>query len=764
MSKLKGKDIQKLKSYRIVEQASRRNSITDKITNKKHSYYIGNIDFGLEARPTTNISLTKLVSGIRVETADGEEILDVEYEPQYSENGTLLLNDNGVPTVDNTVTTGAEHMQALNSSTTDTWNKAGMTKDMTDEEKTPDALKQIYRSLKTTQGFYYINIDEDLMQGAVITLRYSIVVANESEVDTLGMLTGYKTGENIYEEVANIFKEGISKNGQYEYFRTKANNTLPTYVTDENTKEIKTTNVQGFKYGYFSGATYYTGAYHTDTYVVETRIDQIIDYVDNNLNVREEDNSTKDSSWRTVSLKELVEGDIQKDIVGQENDNNVYENDITLKYVPYEYAKQYTKEKQKNKEDEPKKVISVNNVGNMLADEVYRIKDLGTNNLGEIESRIPYAKANGEIKVDENGTIKDDNGNGNEMTIMDSIGREYITAQRNNILLSIPETDKNPDLYKYLIPAKALTAKPKRERERKNDGTEVEVAVAITIKVDDITDKEINNENTSNEVKEAMIKLINDFRERKDSVKENFPDTLEGLKNYINAYMADENFNGDEKIYEIAEGKLLKLAQETIATELSEYVYGTQNGESEIYEDDKVKGYEKKNGDTSAKIKITATRTISPESTADERDDLTFENLAEILQFSNEAGRRDEFATVGDAQVWEGAWQASTGMTPQGGDPGRESFGDEESGQYKDNNQTKNNEAKKVTRTKERYDTDTTEMVLLSPPTGLSQRELVELGTVKTQNNILLISVLTLTMTATIIIVIKISNRKKFYR
>lgn len=763
MSKLKLVDntitIQKLESYRIVEQARRRNSITDKITNKEHSYYIGNIDFGLEARPTTNISLTKLVSGIRVETADGEEILDVEYEPQYSENGTLLLNDNGVPTVDNTVTTGAEHMQALNSSTTDTWNKAGMT----DEEKTPDALKQIYRSLKTTQGFYYINIDEDLMQGAVITLRYSIVVANESEVDTLGMLTGYKTGEDIYNEVATIFGTGNSENEKYEYLSTKANNTLPTYGTAE--KAI-TENIQGFKYGYFSGATYYTGAYHTDTYVVETRIDQIIDYVDNNLNVREEDNSTKDSSWRTVSLKELVEGDIQKDIVGQENDNNIYENNITLKYVPYEYAKQYTKEKQKNKEDEPKKVISVNNVGNMLADEVYRIKNLGTNNLGEIESRIPYAKANGEIKVDENGTIKDDNGNknGNEMTIMDSIGREYITAQRNNILLSIPETDKNPDLYKYLIPAKALTAKPKRERERKNDGTEVEVAVAIVIKVDEITKEKINNENTSNEVKDAMSKLINDFRERKDSAKEKFPDTLEGLKNYINAYMVDENFNGDEKIYEIAEGKLLKLAQGTIATELSEYVYGTQNGESAIREDNKIKGYEKKNGDTSAKIRITATRTISPESTADERDDLTFENLAEILQFSNEAGRRDEFATVGDAQVWEGAWQASTGMTPQGGDPEVGSFGNEESGQYNNNNQTSNNEAKTVTRTKERYDTDTTEMVLLSPPTGLSQRELVELGTVKTQNNILLISALTLTMTATIIIVIKISNRKKFYR
>ena len=707
---------------------------TIEIKNKKIPYYIGNIDFGLEARPTTNISLTKLVSGIRVETADGEEILDVEYEPQYSENGTLLLNDNGVPKVDNTITTGAEHMQALNSSTTDIWgNTADRNAENQNGEKA-NVVKQMYRNLKTTQGFYYINIDEDLMQGAVITLRYSIVVANESEVDTLGMLTGFGNGEQIYDEVVAILENDGSKSSykfneaslsdNYKYVEAKAESEIPTYKDNKITEN----NIGDLKYGYYTGATYYSGDYHEDTYVVETRIDQIIDYVDNNLNVREEDNSTKDSSWRTVSLKELVEGEIQKDVVGQENSNNKYSKTLdknTLKYVAYG--------------SNETKTIEVSNVGNMLSDKVYRT---------ELDSNVEDKNLENELKnasVD-NDTIKDKKGE-KIVTILDSNAREYITAQRNNILLSIPETDKNPDLYKYLIPAKALTAKPNII-----DGT----AVAIEIKVDEITDEKINNENTSNEVKGAMKELIKKFKERENLVM--YPATLEGLKNYINAYMVDENFNGDEKIYEIAEGKLLKLAQETIATELSKYVYGTQNGEREIYKDDKIKGYEKKNGDTSAKIKITATRTISPESTAEEREDLTFENLAEILQFSNEAGRRDEFATVGDAQVWEGAWKASTGYTPQGGIPKDSTDGGEDGGN------TETNESVTNTKTKERYDTDTTEMVLLSPPTGLSQRELVELGTVKTQNNILLISVLTLTMTATIIIVIKISNRKKFYR
>ena len=693
-----------------LERDSESNEI--KIDGIMIPYYIGNIDFGLEARPTTNISLTKLVSGIRVETADGEEILDVEYEPQYSEDGTLLLNENGVPTVENSVTTGAEHMQALNSSTTDIWgNTTDKNAKNQNGEKT-NVVKQMYRNLKTTQGFYYINIDEDLMQGAVITLRYSIVVANESEVDTLGMLTGFGNGEQIYE----------------------ANNKLPEY----NGNKINKDTNQGMKYGYYTGATYYNGKYHPETYVVETRIDQIIDYVDNNLNVREEDNSTKDSSWRTVSLKELVEGEIQKDIVGQnwtENAdhktlNNTYsktlsviksnENEETLKYVAYG--------------SNGIKTIEVNNVGNMLSDKVYRKVFEENVEDKDLENELKNASVTGSITVNkDNDKIEDSTGK--SVTILDSNAREYITEQRNNILLSIPEADKNPDLYKYLIPAKALTAKPENEDLRININKDM-----------------IDQNKVSSQIRIAMEYLIDKYNDKNSKFSKN----LEGLKNCLDVNVYSElPEEYDQQIYEIARGKILELAQNTIEDKLSKYVYGTQNGSRFLENDNK---YEKINGETSAKIKITATRTISPESTAEEREDLTFENLAEILQFSNEAGRRDEFATVGDAQVWEGAWKASTGYTPQGGIPEDSIDGGEDGGN------TETNESVTKTKTKERYDTDTTEMVLLSPPTGLSQRELVELGTVKTQNNILLISVLTLTMTATIIIVIKISNRKKFYR
>lgn len=700
---------------------------TIEIKNKKIPYYIGNIDFGLEARPTTNISLTKLVSGIRVETADGEEILDVEYEPQYSENGTLLLNDNGVPKVDNTITTGAEHMQALNSSTTDIWgNTADRNAENQNGEKA-NVVKQMYRNLKTTQGFYYINIDEDLMQGAVITLRYSIVVANESEVDTLGMLTGFGNGEQIYDEVVAILENDGSKSSykfneaslsdNYKYVEAKAESEIPTYKDNKITEN----NIGDLKYGYYTGATYYSGDYHEDTYVVETRIDQIIDYVDNNLNVREEDNSTKDSSWRTVSLKELVEGEIQKDVVGQEDSNNKYSKILdknTLKYVAYG--------------SNETKTIEVSNVGNMLSDKVYRTELDSNVEDKDLENELKNASVTGSLR-DEEGVIKD--ANGKIVTILDSNAREYITAQRNNILLSIPETNKNPDLYKYLIPAKALTAKP--------NGRDVPV-----------TFNQLNMDSIVNNLDEKVKEIYNVYKNEGRNPKY----TLEDVINFVNVFYDNEVLENDEKAkqaneYRIAKDKLIEEVKKAIEDQIKDYVYGTQNGLQP-----NGNKYNKINGETSAKIKITATRTISPESTAEEREDLTFENLAEILQFSNEAGRRDEFATVGDAQVWEGAWKASTGYTPQGGIPEDSIDGGEDGGN------TETNESVTKTKTKERYDTDTTEMVLLSPPTGLSQRELVELGTVKTQNNILLISVLTLTMTATIIIVIKISNRKKFYR
>ncbi len=716
--------------YEIEAQAKKVNPEENEgkeFKNKKIPYYIGNIDFGLEARPTTNISLTKLVSGIRVETADGEEILDVEYEPQYSEDGTLLLNDNGVPKVDNTITTGAEHMQALNSSTTDIWeNTADRNAENQNGEKA-NVVKQMYRNLKTTQGFYYINIDEDLMQGAVITLRYSIVVANESEVDTLGMLTGFGNGEQIYDEVVAILENDGSKSSykfneaslsdNYKYVEAKAESEIPTYKDNKITEN----NIGDLKYGYYTGATYYSGDYHEDTYVVETRIDQIIDYVDNNLNVREEDNSTKDSSWRTVSLKELVEGEIQKDVVGQEDSNNKYSKILdknTLKYVAYG--------------SNETKTIEVSNVGNMLSDKVYRTELDSNVEDKDLENELKNASVTGSLR-DEEGVIKD--ANGKIVTILDSNAREYITAQRNNILLSIPETNKNPDLYKYLIPAKALTAKP--------NGRDVPV-----------TFNQLNMDSIVNNLDEKVKEIYNVYKNEGRNPKY----TLEDVINFVNVFYDNEVLENDEKAkqaneYRIAKDKLIEEVKKAIEDQIKDYVYGTQNGLQP-----NGNKYNKINGETSAKIKITATRTISPESTAEEREDLTFENLAEILQFSNEAGRRDEFATVGDAQVWEGAWKASTGYTPQGGIPEDSIDGGEDGGN------TETNESVTKTKTKERYDTDTTEMVLLSPPTGLSQRELVELGTVKTQNNILLISVLTLTMLGTIIVVIKISNRTKFYR
>ena len=152
---------------------------------------------------------------------------------------------------------------------------------------------------------------------------------------------------------------------------------------------------------------------------------------------------------------------------------------------------------------------------------------------------------------------------------------------------------------------------------------------------------------------------------------------------------------------------------------------GTFNGKEFI--DGK---YIKSNTQSSTRINLTTTRTISPE----DSEDLSFENIAEIIQFSNEAGRRDEYAIVGNAAIWKGAWKASTptDLSDANSNSNSDPCGGTDSDNYPDGlpegrnyDNNKNNATSDTTSWT--YDTDTTEVILLSPPTGLSQSELKEI-------------------------------------
>ena len=155
-------------------------------------YNVRNIDFGIENRPVNDVELDKDIMGIKVTLADGNTIIDTE-------NG-INKNVNWVANND------------------------------------------------TTQGKIHVYLDEELMQGANIEIRYRITVKNNGEID----------------------------------------------VTGANDNSV--------------GETYYTGKASDSDRIVTTSIDKIIDYVDNSLVFKEDLNP----GWKLIENTDLKSVDEMK--------------------------------------------------------------------------------------------------------------------------------------------------------------------------------------------------------------------------------------------------------------------------------------------------------------------------------------------------------------------------------------------------------------------------------------------------------------------
>ena len=147
-----------------------------------NSYNIRDIDFGIEKRPEAKITLNKEIEGIKVTLADGSTLVDTE---------------------------------------------AGIKKNV-----------QVTNNKGNIQGKIHIYMDEEVMQGATIQIKYKIIVTNNSEIDYTGA-----TSSSV-------------------------------------------------------GNTYYTGKVSNTDRIVTTSIDAVADYVDNSLVYRADDNNGR--GWQSM--------------------------------------------------------------------------------------------------------------------------------------------------------------------------------------------------------------------------------------------------------------------------------------------------------------------------------------------------------------------------------------------------------------------------------------------------------------------------------
>ena len=175
------------KTYMYADTAKLRVEVEFNTTNIDsretiNSYNIRDIDFGIEERPEAKITLTKEIEGIKVTLADGSTLVDTE---------------------------------------------AGIKKNV-----------QVTQNNGKIQGRIHIYMDEEVMQGATIQIKYKITVKNDSQIDYTGA-----TSSSV-------------------------------------------------------GTTYYTGKVSSSDQIVTTSIDAVADYVDNSLVYRADDNNGR--GWQSM--------------------------------------------------------------------------------------------------------------------------------------------------------------------------------------------------------------------------------------------------------------------------------------------------------------------------------------------------------------------------------------------------------------------------------------------------------------------------------
>lgn len=256
-------------------------------------YKIENIDMGIEYRPETNISLTKEIDTIQLVTSDNEVLVDLKMKTR-EENGRVIHY------IDTENSKGAENVQIVSNTY--------------DIDPLLEGIIDVYEEQR--QGFIYVAVDEDILQGCRVVLTYKFLAENNSEVDrisnrlnnirfyansetnalkstyaTVGALNSILAADTTGAEVegteytANNFARNIVKFDVYEEDAQNITyrNRPKTMILDEINNINDGDGTNGY-FGKYVGYTYYIGEdpNNLDT-ISELKFDVVIDYVDTDL-------------------------------------------------------------------------------------------------------------------------------------------------------------------------------------------------------------------------------------------------------------------------------------------------------------------------------------------------------------------------------------------------------------------------------------------------------------------------------------------------
>lgn len=314
----------------------------------RRAFTIYNLDFGIEYRPESQISLTKEINQMKLTAEDGTVLVDLFFNTNKDAEGKT------VHSIDKEKSRGLDVVQFI---TNDYTNFAqALIKDIKNEEH--------------TQGFVYIQVDDEILQGATVEITYKFYAQNNSEIDlirdTLDVIrykenkqtqdiidkygeeildttyTASGTAENIilkelYGLDSNINNDDLFDNyngnfniDSYKYVldRLQVLNNIELLTTDEKEEKdllekqnnaiieqylyrkepkVLTTDGDNGYFGRFVGYGYYTAKNYNRDVVSSLKFDKILDYVDTNLEFKQETNNNllENKFWTVTNPTEL---------------------------------------------------------------------------------------------------------------------------------------------------------------------------------------------------------------------------------------------------------------------------------------------------------------------------------------------------------------------------------------------------------------------------------------------------------------------------
>lgn len=276
------------------------------------TFNIKNIDFGIEYRPEAEISLNKEIKTIQLVTSDSNVLMKIPFQDVLDADGNVQVND----------VTGRILREV------DLDNAIGLQN------------IQFICNNNRLQGFAYINVDDEILQGSKITVEYEFTVENISEIDRISTnLDNLRYKENEVNAIATDSTQRAKYVDENNYLGSETAEKYlydlvfdkdETYASDDDYRVIEKTMTTGDDnyYGRYLGSTYFTSNISSKDTIVDLKIDKILDYIDTDLSFTAEENIGENHFWTTTTSEELLTGDgingglVSKDLFVNVSDNN----------------------------------------------------------------------------------------------------------------------------------------------------------------------------------------------------------------------------------------------------------------------------------------------------------------------------------------------------------------------------------------------------------------------------------------------------------